>query len=154
MTGMFRSETDFSRALVAQLRLVGDACQHHDASTPGLPDVSFALPGIGGWIELKYCDESENGGRVLTGLTRQQQRFLELRGGLMTYCFLAVATEVGCYLFHHSQLEQVRRFEEQKLQWPPLRLTASWYRPWRKMEMEKSFTWDGLFRALTGLNRQ
>jgi len=54
------------------------AQRHEDRYAVGLPDVSYALDGVDGWLELKALDYTP--AQVSVGLTAVQSAWLTLRG--------------------------------------------------------------------------
>jgi hypothetical protein len=54
------------------------AQRHEDRYAVGLPDVSYALDGVDGWLELKALDYAPV--QVNVGLTAVQSAWLTLRG--------------------------------------------------------------------------
>jgi hypothetical protein len=51
------SEASFRRGLISGIKKIrGDASAHEDAYTAGIPDMSFCLQAISGWIECKTAD--------------------------------------------------------------------------------------------------
>jgi hypothetical protein len=67
-----------------------NACRHEDMITPGVPDVSYALDGVHGWIELKVLDAwpTNNGVVKIDSFTSWQRRWLQERGRIAAYCWL------------------------------------------------------------------
>lgn len=74
------------------------AQRHEDRLSAGVPDVSYALNGVDGWIELKALDRwpKRAGTRVTSGLTLIQGRWLVDRaqkGNGQCFIFLKVGRD-------------------------------------------------------------
>ena len=57
-----------------------DACRHEDTLSFGIPDISFGINNINGWIELKVCFLNNKQGIINTNLTPIQKAWLFKRG--------------------------------------------------------------------------
>ncbi|MEK0324564.1 MAG: hypothetical protein QQN63_02575 [Nitrosopumilus sp.] len=66
--------------------------RHEDKSRPGIPDVSYGMLGVNGWIELKARDkwpvDPEKLVRFRHELTRPQRRFQRKRGAAAGHVFV------------------------------------------------------------------
>lgn len=68
-----------------------NATRHTDKLIPGIPDVSFGLDGINGWIELKTLvswPKRKTTPIRLEHFTIEQRHFLAGRGATGGHCFL------------------------------------------------------------------
>lgn len=68
---------------------IWDCQRHEEKYSVGIPDVSFAMKGINGWLELKYLKEWPKSGPVLIPhFTPQQKNWLYKRNEHGGNCFL------------------------------------------------------------------
>lgn len=94
---------------------------HEDKHSVGIPDLSFAVDGVNGWIELKHVliAESKLAGNPIikpAKFTPSQVNWLNKRGKKGGYCYVLV--KVGSehyYLFHFSVAREIR--EGRSLGW-------------------------------------
>ena len=100
--------------------------RHEDKSRPGIPDTSYGMLGINGWIELKARDkwpvDPEKLVRFRHELTRPQRRFQRMRGAAAGHVFVMLIVgrkhNAEYLLFSwedEEQLEQSTRGELYKL---------------------------------------
>jgi len=95
------SEVALWRYLSTGMRGRWHAQRHEDKYTAGIPDVSFAVKGTDGWIELKAVPRA--GTTVNVGLSYEQAIWLRRRGAEGNGCCFVLA-RVGRehLLFRHS----------------------------------------------------
>jgi len=90
--------------------------RHEDKLNFGIPDVSFGLDGINGWIELKaFKGRPPRGVFKFSNLQNTQVRFLERRGKAGGHCYIMVIVNRGksaeFFLFHWSVVRKLFRTE-------------------------------------------
>jgi penicillin-binding protein-related factor A (putative recombinase) len=90
------AESSLSRYVTKGLRKLGaDVTRHEDIVTKGVPDVSYGMQGVNGWIELKeikWKKRRTTGNDI--GLSPEQRLWLRQRGKQGGRCFVLVrATE-------------------------------------------------------------
>ena len=114
-----------------------DAQRHEDETTPGIPDVSFGLKKVQGWIELKALDSWPARDRTpvrFKHLTEYQRRWLKKRGEAGGRCWLFVRVERMYLLIHWSNVQYVGELPREDL----INLAhASWHGSvdWDSMEV-------------------
>lgn len=107
---MRRPESAFKKYLMRLMGTTWDAQSHEDAYSEGIPDISFAMFGLNGWIELKIAhfpvlkDTPIN----LDHLTPNQVNWLIKRGNKGKGCFLLVKVDETFYLFSHALARPLR----------------------------------------------
>lgn len=92
------------------------AQRHEDGSSSGVPDVSYALRGVDGWLELKYLPSWPKRPETMVrirGFTAAQLRWLEQRGEEGGgRCFVLLKVGMGCsaeyLLFRWSEAGMLR----------------------------------------------
>jgi hypothetical protein len=78
-----------------------NAQRHEDRLTAGIPDVSFALNGVDGWLELKALVRA--GASVNLGLSNEQAIWLYRRGKIGSgHCFVLARIEKEHLLFQYN----------------------------------------------------
>ena len=66
------------------------AQRHEDKHAKGIPDVSYSMSGINGWIELKTVRAMEGGLVDLSHFTSEQKQWLKRHGRRGGHCFLFI----------------------------------------------------------------
>ena len=87
-----------------------DACRHEDAVTPGVPDVSYGVNGIQGWIELKALKDwpkKEDTAVPLNHLTKFQKLWLKRRGESGAACWILLRVNRDYLLFSWQVLDEL-----------------------------------------------
>lgn len=73
--------------------------RHEDKSRPGIPDVSYGMYGVNGWIELKACNKWPANPETLVKpkheLTKPQKRFQKRRGQSGGHVFVMLIVNRG-----------------------------------------------------------
>lgn len=88
-----------------------DASRHEDGLGVGVPDVSYGLHGVNGWIELKVRDfwpKRQNGCLRLDKLTAVQVLWLEKRGKSAGNCWVFMRIENTYLLFNWKVVRGLR----------------------------------------------
>lgn len=107
---MKRPENALKKYLMRLMGTTWDAQSHEDAYSEGIPDISFAMFGLNGWIELKIAhfpvlkDTPIN----LDHLTPNQVNWLIKRGNKGKRCFLFIKVDKTFYLFSHALARGLR----------------------------------------------
>lgn len=87
------------------------AQRHEDLVAKGLPDVSFGLAQVQGWIELKYLERWPNELRLAVKIrhfTPMQKVWLLVRGRTGGRCWLLLKVgEREWLLFHHEDVKNI-----------------------------------------------
>ena len=87
-------ETEYKRAMVQFMQFMDWSVQEHeDKISNFIPDLSFAVAGLDGWVEVKYCNDQPKSLGHIDHWTRGQEEWLwtrGIRGG--GNCFLIVGT--------------------------------------------------------------
>ena len=66
------------------------AQRHEDKHTKGIPDVSYSMNGVNGWIELKTVEVGKAGKVSIPHFTTEQRQWLKRHGRRGGHCFLFV----------------------------------------------------------------
>lgn len=93
-TVTFKDEAAFQKKLVQCLNALGWAVQvHNDVGHPGVPDLSFAVGGVDGWLELKWMDEKPGTINDIRHFTSEQKNWLHKTGSVGSgNCCLVLGT--------------------------------------------------------------
>ena len=105
-------ETSLWRYMVKGMSNRWDASRHEDMLAPGVPDVSYGIGGLQGWIELKVLPEwpkKFNTPVRFPKLTPWQKHWLIKRGHFGGGTWLFVRIEKSYLLFHWRTLTTVGR---------------------------------------------
>lgn len=86
---MKKIENDFKSSLVSDLKPRMDVQSHEDSFSTGIPDLSYGLRGVNGWIELKQI-KYKTGTKLIkpAKYTPQQVNWLKRRGKHAGHCFV------------------------------------------------------------------
>ena len=86
-----------------------DVQAHEDSVSNFIPDISFAVGKIDGWIEVKYSDTPPKMLNSVGHWTRGQEKWLRERGSTGSgYCYMLYGTQEASYMFHWSTLKHIR----------------------------------------------
>lgn len=131
-------ETNLWRYLKRNMQNRWAACRHEDSVTLGVPDVSYAMHGTHGWIELKVIDTwpvKEITVVKLDHFTPWQRRWLRDRGERGGFCWLLlkVSTPRTYLLFSWDKLPHVGNSDKRTL---IKKAIAVWYTniDWTELE--------------------
>jgi hypothetical protein len=98
------------------------ACRHEDLLSVGIPDISFGLDGIQGWIEMKSLSSWPiRNNRKIPDLTIHQVRWLEARGRTGGSCWILLSVETDYILIPWTQGDQLRIEglpKKDRIDWP------------------------------------
>lgn len=101
------SEKNFWQYLRRKMKQSGwHVSRHEDSVTLGIPDISFGIDGIGGWIELKYLKnwpKQKNTKVKIHHLTMLQCKWLYSRGLTSGNCWIFVQIEKDYLLYPWNQ---------------------------------------------------
>jgi hypothetical protein len=94
----------------SQMGNIWDAQRHEDKISTGIPDVSFGLQGVNGWLELKhvkkYPKKSTTAVRI-KHFTSDQKNWLKRRQKFGGNCWVLIAIETDIYLFRALNLQEI-----------------------------------------------
>lgn len=87
----------------------GDAQHHEDKDAVGIPDLSYGLQAVNGWVETKVLNKwPKRGGVVkIDHYTPQQKNWLRIRGRIGGHCFLLLKVDNVYLLFDHETAQAV-----------------------------------------------
>ena len=89
---------------------IWDATRHEDRMSPGIPDISYGLNGVNGWLELKslyYWPMHPTTTIRIPGFTDQQRVWLQNRGHRGGRCWLLIRIERTYLLFSWEQVHLI-----------------------------------------------
>ena len=133
-------ESNFWSYIQKNMKKRWDASRHEDCVGHGVPDVSYGMQGINGWIELKampaYPKRTATKVRI-HHFTDCQRRWLTSRGSAGGYCWVLLRIERDYLLFHWRDAWKVGEVDK-----AALRNLA--HKRWTG-----SINWDELVAALT-----
>lgn len=84
-----------------------DAQRHEDKFQLGIPDVSFGLPGVNGWIELKFLKEYPKRRDSVIRIehyTENQRQWLYRRWKMAGHVFLLIQISNEFFLFTGQEM--------------------------------------------------
>lgn len=88
-----------------------DAQSHEDRYSEGIPDLSYGIDGVNGWIELKQIEKWPQATDALAKpkkFTAAQINWLSRRGKKGGYCFIAVKVgDRDYFIFTHHQAKTI-----------------------------------------------
>ena len=86
----------------------GDTQNHEDKNSIGIPDISYGINGINGWIEAKYLGKWPRSGVVkIDHYSGQQRNWLRIRGRAGGRCFLILQVDNVYMIFNHETAQSV-----------------------------------------------
>lgn len=87
-----------------------DAQSHEDRYSSGIPDMSYGIDGVNGWIELKQLPAYPDNGIIKhPKYTSQQVNWSVKRGKKGGHCFLLFKIRNDYYLFGWWHCREVRK---------------------------------------------
>lgn len=89
-----------------------EAQRHEDKLTSGIPDVSYSMNGVHGWIELKYLSKPPNGNSaimVIKHYTPDQRNWIERHGKAGGRVFILLRVDTTYMLFDWKDTRYVGR---------------------------------------------
>lgn len=92
-------ENTFKKYLMRIMGTRWDAQSHEDKYSIGIPDLSFAIRGVNGWIELKQIAKYKSPTMKPAKYTSPQVNWLNRRNKHGGGCFVFVKVESDYYLF-------------------------------------------------------
>lgn len=87
-----------------------DATRHEDRLSPGVPDISYGINHINGWLELKAINAWPKNPMTIVriqGFTNQQKAWLFNRGCMGGHCWLLIRVERTYLLFSWLQVNLI-----------------------------------------------
>jgi hypothetical protein len=104
------NESDYREVIVGALGGIGaDVQRHEDYMGNYVPDVSYAMHGFDGWLELKYVNKLPRSLGSIRHYTAGQEQWLIKRGLRGSgHCYLLVGTPDTHAVFHWSVLRGAR----------------------------------------------
>ena len=140
---MKKRENNFKKRLMSLMGTRWHAQSHEDSLSVGIPDLSYGIQGVNGWIELKQIDDfPEDESKVIRPkkYTPEQVNWLRNRGRKAGHCFIFV--KIGKNSYYLLDWEFARLVREG--------MTISEYRTYSDDYWEKSkIVPDQLVRVLT-----
>jgi hypothetical protein len=132
-----RIERNFWTYLSKAMGKLWDAQRHEDKLTCGIPDVSYAIEGQSGWIELKCLEKWPSSNIIVRvpHLTPYQKLWLFLRGN-HGHAFLFLKVDRDYLLFDGRDIMEVGKVKKDDL----IRLSTF---------HSKGFEKDGFIRAIS-----
>ncbi len=109
------SEKDLSKYVRDLISRFGHVESHEDRYKTGIPDLSYGVGGINGWIELKYLPSWPTKPEApvkLRRFTPAQRNWLQSRGAAGGHCFLLLQVKDEYLLFHHSVIGDIDGFNK------------------------------------------
>ena len=90
------------------------ATRHEDRIARGIPDLSFGILNVQGWIELKCMPSwpKENGILRIPHYTPDQRLWMYLRG---KGCWLLLKVEKDWLIFNHIEAQEVGKLTKEQL---------------------------------------
>jgi hypothetical protein len=91
--------------------------RHEDMLQSGIPDVSYGILGVQGWIELKQAHEwPKRGGALrLPHLSAEQRHWLTERGTIGNRCWILLQVEQDYFLLGYPTVFEVGESNKQEL---------------------------------------
>lgn len=100
-----RKENAFKKHILLMMGTRWHVQSHEDALSTGIPDLSFGVNGVNGWIELKHINKDDTKPQHFTFAQINWLRRRQKHGG---NCFVFVKwSSKGYYLFHADDAERV-----------------------------------------------
>jgi penicillin-binding protein-related factor A (putative recombinase) len=87
-----------------------DAVRHEDRLSAGVPDVSYGINHINGWIELKSLNAWPKNPLTIVqipGFTEQQRAWLQNRGQKGGWCWLLIRVERTYLIFSWQKVHLI-----------------------------------------------
>lgn len=109
----FQNEAEFKQALIRiMIGLEWDVESHEDKHKSFIPDLSFAIGGNDGWMEVKWCDRAPDCLADIRHYTMGQESWLRKRGARgLGYCYLMVGTPEVCIAIKYDFLHRARHMD-------------------------------------------
>lgn len=96
------SEDAFKHYIIEGMGRRWDYQRHEDRYSEGIPDFSYALEGVNGWIETKYVKSFPSDPKrelILHHFTPSQVNWLRKRGSYGGHCFVFIQVGKEYFLF-------------------------------------------------------
>ena len=118
-----------------------DATRHEDRLSAGVPDVSYGINKINGWIELKALNAWPKNPLTIVqvhGFTEQQRAWLQNRGHKGGWCWLLIRVERTYLIFSWQQIHLIGTLDKAQMRdaathvwdssidWPQFKRIISW----------------------------
>ena len=111
-----KRENSFKKYLIGKMGTRWDVQSHEDKYSLGIPDLSFAIGGVSGWIELKQIERYKTLTMKPSKFTAPQINWLNRRNRFGGGCFVFVKVESDYYLFTADKARDIAEGQ-----------THSWY---------------------------
>ena len=111
-------EKTLKKYIVNLLKHFGDIQRHEDKYESGIPDLSFGIFGINGWIELKHKKAWPK--RATTKVkfnhfTNKQRTWLKTRGQAGGHCFVIIQISTNYLLFCWRDIDSIGNLTREKM---------------------------------------
>lgn len=107
-----RRENSFKKYLIGKMGTLWDVQSHEDRYSNGIPDLSYGISGINGWIELKQIEiMPADLNKVIKPkkYTSEQVNWLKRRGRKGGHCFVFVKVgDRDYFLFHWTLAKEIK----------------------------------------------
>ena len=91
-------EKALKRYIFAGMKGQWDVQAHEDKHSTGIPDLSYGMNNVNGWVELKQIERYPVTASKLRHFTAAQKRWLKNRGTKGGNCFLLLQVENDYYI--------------------------------------------------------
>ena len=112
-------EKAFQRRLVNNLRQYGHIQSHEDMCSPDIPDVSYGINSVNGWIELKKRSKWPARESTVVSMDHEvtpgQLNWLEARGKAAGQCFIMVQVQTYYFLFHWQRAKYIGHLKKKDM---------------------------------------
>lgn len=108
---MHRRENTLKKYLFEKMGTRWSAQSHEDSLSDGIPDISYGMSGINGWIELKQIERWPVKAETLVKpkhYTPEQVNWLVDRGNKGGHCFVIVKVHCHIFIFGHHVARDIR----------------------------------------------
>ena len=108
---MNRREMTLKKYLLRKMGRRWFVQSHEDLHSTGIPDLSFSVKGVNGWIELKQIEKWSGSGKKAKPkkFTSSQINWLKRANKHGGYCFVLVKVDMEYYLFDADQAKYIAK---------------------------------------------
>lgn len=118
------------------------ATRIESSSGNGVPDISYGMPYINGWIELKYVKEWPKRAttRVKLPLRPEQKHWIATRGGLSGHVWVICRVQDTFFLISYHSAIHLTEIGATRSDWPM----------WATLTWDDKIDFNELYNELTG----